>query len=307
MLGVNFPYVTMASLWYNISVWRARRGRNYPNQAEPRGACARGPGHIRLDFLSPNLIRKYLICPMNQTDQKPLSHAVGLSLFLSLLIFLEIGLQAPAQAQPRVEIPVTEHDFGQVREDMALAYSFVIKNVGDRDLKIVEVDPDCACTVADYKRVIPPGQEGKINLELKPFSVVHAFKKKTYVRFNDPNRTSVNLVLQGNAQKSIDIQPSHVIRFRGAPQQNLTAQVRFISHMPFPWEITKFQNSIPDKVDVTLKMEKPGKIYVMDITNKYHEQGRYVGKIVVFTNAIHKPKIIMRVIADLYPDSAVSP
>jgi len=83
--------------------------------------------------------------------------------------------------------------------------------------------------------------------------------------------------------------------------------VRFISHMPFPWEITKFQNSIPDKVDVTLKMEKPGKIYVMDITNKYHEQGRYVGKIVVFTNAIHKPKIIMRVIADLYPDSAVSP
>ena len=74
---------------------------------------------------------------MNQTDQKPLSHAVGLSLFLSLLIFLEIGLQAPAQAQPRVEIPVTEHDFGQVREDMTLTHSFVIKNVGDRDLKIV--------------------------------------------------------------------------------------------------------------------------------------------------------------------------
>lgn len=244
---------------------------------------------------------------MCKTDQKPLPHSLCLSLFLSLLIFLGMGLYAPAQAQPRVEIPVTEHDFGHVREDMALGYGFIIKNVGDRDLKILEVDPDCACTVADYNRVIPPGQEGKVHLELKPFSVVHAFKKKTYVRFNDPDRTSVNLVLRGDAQKSIDIQPSPIVRFRGAPQQKLAAQVRFISHMPFPWEITKFQTSIPDKIEVTLRTEKPGKIYVMDIINKYHERGRYVGKIEVFTNAIHKPKIVMRVFADLYPELGVEP
>lgn len=245
--------------------------------------------------------------PHNQTNQKPLPHAVRWSLFLSLLIFLGMGLYTPARAQPRVDIPVTVHDFGQVREDMALGYGFVIKNTGDRDLKILEVDPDCACTVADYDRVIPPGREGKIHLELKPFSVVHAFKKKTYVRFNDEDRTSVNLVLKGDAQKSIDIQPSHIVRLRGAPEQKLAAQVRFISHMPFPWQITKFRNSIPDKIDVTLRTEKPGKIYVMDIINKYQEQGRYVGKIVVFTNAMHKPKIIMRVFADLYPESPPDP
>jgi hypothetical protein len=214
---------------------------------------------------------------------------------------------SPAQAQPRADIPVTLHDFGQVREDMALNHTFIIKNSGDKDLKILEVDPDCACTVAKYDRVIPPGGEGRVNLEIKPFSVVHSFKKKNFVRFNDPNRSYVNLVLRGEAQRSIEIKPSHVVRFRGAPRDNLTAQVRFISNLPFPWEITKFQNSIPDKIDVTLRTEKPGKIYVIEVKNKYHEQGRYVGKIEVFTNAIHKPKIIMRVIADLYPESSVGP
>lgn len=228
-------------------------------------------------------------------------------LVLSLLVFLALASYFPAQAQPRVEIPETVHDFGHVREDMSLGYSFVIKNVGDQDLKILEVDPDCACTVANYDRIIPPGGEGKVRLELKPFSVVHSFKKKTYIRFNDPDRTSVNLVLQGEAEKSIEIIPSHIVRFRGAPGAKLSAQVRFISNLPFPLQITKFHNHIPDKVDVTLRTEKPGKIYVIDFINKYHEQGRYIGKIEVFTNALHKPKIVMRVIADLYPDSTMTP
>jgi len=190
---------------------------------------------------------------------------------------------------------------------MSLGYSFVIKNVGNQDLKILEVDPDCACTVANYDQVIPPGGEGRVNLEIKPFSVVHSFKKKTRIRFNDPDRTSMNLVLQGDAEKSIEILPSHIVRFRGAPGARHSAQVRFVSNLPFPWKITNFKNYIPEKVEVTLKTEKPGKIYVMDFINKYHGQGRYIGKVEVFTNAIHKPKIVMRVIADLYPDSTMTP
>ncbi len=243
---------------------------------------------------------------MINTNHTPSQKFWWVPLVWGLLIFLGTAASSPAQAQPRAEIPVTVHDFGQVREDMALGYTFVIKNTGDQELKILEVDPDCACTVADYDRVIPPGGEGKVHLELKPFSVVHSFKKKTYIRFNDPAQRAVNLVLQGDAAKSIEILPSHIVRFRGAPDAKHAAQVRFISHMPFPWQITEFRNNIPDKVDVTLRTEKPGKIYVMDILNKHHEQGRYIGKIEVFTNAINKPKIVMRVIADFYPESAVS-
>ncbi len=231
----------------------------------------------------------------------------GAAPVLLLLLLLAPAGVSPAQAQPRVEVPVAVHDFGKVREDMTLNYTFLVRNSGDQDLKILEVDPDCECTVPNYDRVIPAGGEGKVNLELKPFSVVNAFKKVTTIRFNDPQQRSVKLVLQGEAAKSLEILPSHIIRLRGAPEDNLTAQVRFISHLPFPWEITKFDNSLPEKIEVSLKTEKPGKEYVLEVKNKSTAQERYAGKIEVFTNAADRPRIVLRVIADLYPDSGVRP
>ena len=230
----------------------------------------------------------------------------GILLVAALLVLGPVGA-FDARAEPRAEVPETSYNFGQVREDMSLSHTFIIKNTGDQPLQILEVDPDCVCTVANYDRTIPPGGTGKITLELKPFSVVHAFKKKTYVRFNASNQPSVTLLVSGQSQRSIDIEPSHIVRFRGNPRDNHTAQVRFTSHMPFPWEITKFQNSMPDKFDVTLKTVTPGKVYVVEVKNKSQEEGHYVGLVELFTNAVHKPKIVMRVIADLYPDAPVAP
>jgi len=220
-----------------------------------------------------------------------------------LLIILLVMGPAVGQAQPRAEVPVTVHDFGQVREDMAPSHVFVIKNLGNQELKVLEVDADCECTVVNYDRVIPPGGEGKVTLGLKPFSVIDAFKKKTKVRFNDPGKSTVTLVLKGVAQKSLDIQPGHIIRLKGGMGEELTARVRLVSNLPFPFEITKFYNSIPEKIDVSLKTEQPGKTYVVEVKNKSPSQERYTGRIELNTNVMNKPKIVLRVIADLYPES----
>ena len=53
---------------------------------------------------------------------------------------------------------------------------------------IEDVDPDCACTVPKYDQSIPPGGQGGITLTIKPFSVIHRFKKETKVRLNDPDQ-----------------------------------------------------------------------------------------------------------------------
>jgi hypothetical protein len=224
-------------------------------------------------------------------------------LLAGLLILPGLVVVSSAQAEPRAELSETSHDFGQVREDMTLVHDFVVKNLGNENLQILLVDPDCACTVAKYDKVIPPGETGKITLQIQPFSVVHAFKKKTFVRFNSPDPSSVTLVLSGNAQKSIEIEPSHIVRFRGAPKGDLTAQIKLTSYLPFPWEITKVENFQPDKFDATLKTEKPGKEYVLEVRNKSLEEGHYAGMIQLFTNVVHKPKIIIRVIADFYPET----
>jgi hypothetical protein len=226
-----------------------------------------------------------------------------LPLFVGLLMLQGLAVVTSAQAEPRAEVSETSHDFGQVREDMTLVHDFVIKNTGDQDLQILLVDPDCACTVAKYDKVIPPGGTGKVTLQIQPFSVLHGFKKKTYVRFNSSDPSSVNLVLTGNAQKSIAIEPSHIIRFRGTPKDDLTGQIKLTSSLPFPMEITKVENFQPDKFEATLKTEKPGKVYVLEVRNKYLEDGHYAGMIQLFTNVVHKPKIVIRVIADFYPEA----
>ncbi len=212
-----------------------------------------------------------------------------------------------APATPCLALPETSFDFGQVYEDKELTHTFVVRNPGRAPLKILEVDPDCACTVAAYDRRIPPGGQGHVTLGIKPYSVLHQFIKKTKVWVNDPAQPLVVFTLTGVVKPIIEIKPSHIIRFRGTLQENLQSQVRFISHLPTPWEIKAYRTNIPDKIEVTLRVEEPHRVYVLEVRNKSREVGHYAGRIDLATTSPKRPRLIVRVFADLYPPSAVTP
>ena len=147
------------------------------------------------------------------------------------------ALPIPAAASaPRAAVPETAFDFGKITEDRPLTHTFVIKNNGAAPLQIEDVDPDCACTVPKYDKSIPPGGEGGITLTIKPFSVLHRFKKETKVRLNDPDQPMLYLTMTGVATPFIEIQPSHIVRLRGVPGDNIRGQVRFISNLPATFE-----------------------------------------------------------------------
>jgi len=209
-----------------------------------------------------------------------------------------------AGAAPHAVIRETSFDFGKITEDLTLTHTFVINNAGTAALTIEDVDPDCACTVPNYDKSIPPGGQGNITLTLKPFSVIHQFKKETKVRLNDPDQPLLLLTLTGVAQPFIEIQPSHIVRLRGAPGDNLLGQVRFISHLPTPFKITEYRTNIPDKIEVTLKAEVPDKIYVLEVRNKGQQSGPYAGLIELFTNSEKRPRLIVRVFGEIYLPSA---
>ena len=182
---------------------------------------------------------------------------------------------------------------------MKLTHTFDIKNIGDALLEIKDIDSDCACTAADSDRRIPPGGQGRITLTIAPYSVLRQFTKKTKVFFNDPEHPEVVLTLQGYGKPFIEIQPSHIIRFRGKPGEDLKGQVRFTSHLPDPWEITSFKTNIPQFIDVAVKAEKPGRVYVVEVRNKQQEAGNYAGVIELFTTSEKRPRLIMRVFGEL--------
>jgi hypothetical protein len=209
-----------------------------------------------------------------------------------------------AGAAPQAVVPETSFDFGKITEDLAMTHTFVIKNTGTAPLNIEDVDPDCACTVPKYDKIIPPGGQGDITLTLKPFSVIHQFKKETKVRLNDPDKPMLLLTMTGVAQPFIEIQPGHIVRLRGAPGDDLRGQVRFISHLPTAFKITNYRTNIPDKIEVTLKPETPDKIYVLEVRNKSQQGGSYAGLVELFTNSEKRPRLIVRVFGEIYLPSS---
>jgi hypothetical protein len=231
--------------------------------------------------------------------------------YLGALLLLFAGVIAwgalpfPAvAAAPQAAVPETSFDFGKTTEDRPLTHTFVIQNTGTAPLQIEDVDPDCACTVPKYDQSIPPGGQGGITLTIKPFSVIHRFKKETKVRLNDPNQPMVYLTMTGVATPFIEIQPSHIMRLRGSPCDNIRGQVRFTSHLPTPFEITEYRTNIPDKIEVTLKPEVPGKVYVLEVRPKGQQSGPFAGVIELFTNSKERPRLIVRVFGEIYLPSA---
>lgn len=223
-----------------------------------------------------------------------------------LALTLLLSALAPgAAAAPQTTLSETQHDFGEVFEDRQLSHTFVIKNSGDAPLAILKVDPDCACTVPRYDRTIPPRGQGEITLTLKPFSVMRQFHKETRIFTNDPERGEFTLVLAGTAKPFIEIQPSHIIRLRGAPGDNLEGQVRFISHLPGPFKITDYRSNIPDKIEVNLKAVEADRVYVLEVKNKSQNSGPYAGVVELTTNSKERPRLIVRVFGEIYLPSAM--
>ncbi len=230
---------------------------------------------------------------------------------LGAVLLLGVGALAwgvqpqPALAgDPQAVIGQTTFDFGKIFEDRALTHTFVVKNTGTAPLRIEDVDPDCACTVPSYDKVIPPGGQGNITLTIKPFSVIHQFKKDAKVRLNDPALPVFNLSLTGNAEPFIEIQPSHIVRLRGSPGDPAQGEVRFISHLPTPWKITGYMTTIPDKIEIKLKPEVPNQVYDLEVRNVCQQAGPYAGVIELFTTSKERPRLIVRVFGDFYLPSA---
>jgi hypothetical protein len=228
---------------------------------------------------------------------------VNLALIWTLLL-LCTPVMAKATIGPKAQVPETTFDFGEIFEDVKLTHTFDIKNIGDALLEIKDIDSDCACTAADSDRRIPPGGLGRITLTIAPYSVLRQFTKKTTVFFNDPDHSQVVLTMKGYGKPFIEIQPSHIIRFRGKPGEDLKGQVRFTSHLPGSFEIKEFKTNIPQFIDVTVKAEEPGRIYVVEVRNKRQEAGNYAGVIELVTTSEKRPRMIMRVFGEITIPSA---
>lgn len=84
---------------------------------------------------------------------------------LFVVLYLFTAYAAIVSAQARFTSNTENYDFGQIEWKQPVTAQYIITNTGDKPLVLTHVEPDCACTMANWTQTpIAPGATGTINV-----------------------------------------------------------------------------------------------------------------------------------------------
>lgn len=91
-------------------------------------------------------------------------------------------------SQPRFTSNTERHSLGQIVWKHPVNVQYTVTNTGDRPLVLTSVEPDCACTVAQWTQApIPPGQKGEINVTFDAEALGHFQKSIAILTNTEPH------------------------------------------------------------------------------------------------------------------------
>jgi hypothetical protein len=269
----------------------------------------------------------------NQEESSMLSKrmsvaAIALTSTLSLSLFA--AEQAPAakgaeaakntasEKAPRLTLVDPLKDFGTVAKGSKLDWAFTVKNTGDGDLQILSANPTCGCTVAEFDKVIKPGQTGKVVAHVDTTNFNGPIQKAVNLSTNDPNNPGAQLTINAVVKPYVDAFPAGFVRFNLLQGESATQTVKLFSEEEAPFEIINVD--APDHVKVAYrKIEnveervqggRPGQTqYVVDLTlnSATAKVGPLADKVFINTNSKFQPQYPISVTGVVRPTYTVVP
>lgn len=116
----------------------------------------------------------------------------------------------PSKTGPHPKAVLSEktYDFGVMAAGTSQKHTFVVRNEGEAPLRLGKPETTCQCTISEAARdAIPPGGEGTITLEWKPFGPTQNFDKGAVIRTNDPKQPKLTLAVVGQVDTLLRIEP----------------------------------------------------------------------------------------------------
>jgi len=217
--------------------------------------------------------------------------------------------EAASGPRPIIEIPKMRHDFGEVYESDKFEYSFVVRNKGKDDLVITDVKPGCGCTVANFDKVIAPGQEGEIELVLDGTRVHGEFSKTAQVHSNDPDHPELTLTIAGKKVSLISVVPDGVIYLQGRYEEVIQKEVTISSNEKLPdFKVVGVTSDIDDKIGYEIKPGLKKGEYVLNVKkNPELPMSSSFGTITLKTNSTKAPEYKLQVQVMTKGNITVSP
>jgi len=259
-------------------------------------------------------------------------------LFAATLAFLVTGslafAQAPAKPEakgeaktekaaekaPRLTIIEPVKDYGTVPKGDKLDWAFVVKNTGDADLQIIAAKPGCGCTVADFDKVVKPGETGKVTAHIDTTAFAGPIAKTVTLETNDPSTPTAQLTIHAIVKPYVEAYPAGFVRFNLLQGETDSQGVTLYSEEDEPFQIEKVESPVDwikvdyRKVDDASQLapgvgKKDQAQYKFNITvgGPDAKIGPIAEKVRITTNSKHQAEYLVSVSGVVRPTYRVEP
>jgi hypothetical protein len=221
---------------------------------------------------------------------------------------------------PRLTIVEPVKDYGTVAKGEKLDWAFLVKNTGNADLQIISAKPGCGCTVADYDKVIKPGETGKVTAHVDTTAFAGPIAKSITLETNDPTTPTAQLTIHSIVKPYVEAYPAGFVRFNMVQGDADTQTVTLYSEEDEPFEITKIETpgdwvkvtptKIENEAEKVPNVGKPGQAqYKLAITlgGPDAKVGPLYDKINVITNSRHQQAYQISISGVIRPTFRVDP
>jgi hypothetical protein len=221
---------------------------------------------------------------------------------------------------PRLTLTEPVKDYGTVPKGDKLDWAFEVKNTGNADLQIIAAKPGCGCTVADFDKVIKPGQTGKVTAHVDTTAFAGPIAKSITLETNDPSSPTAQLTLHAVVKPFVEAYPAGFVRYNLLQGEAATQSVTLYSEEDEPFQITNVEapsdwvkvayKKIEDPAQFAQGVGKPGQAqYKVDITvgGPDAKLGPIADKIKISTNSKHQPDYFVSVTGVVRPTFRVDP
>jgi hypothetical protein len=232
-----------------------------------------------------------------------------------------------AEKAPRLTIVEPVKDYGTIAKGEKLDWSFVIKNTGDTDLQIIAAKPGCGCTVADFDKVIKPGETGKVTAHVDTTAFAGPIAKTVTLETNDPTTPTSQLTIHAIVKPYVEAFPAGFVRFNLLQGEADSQSVMLYSEEDEPFQVTKVEVPVDPATNEPVKWVKtsfekvaeadkapnvgrPGQDqYKVNITvgGPDARVGALADKVRIYTNSKHQPEYLVSLSGVVRPTLRVEP
>jgi hypothetical protein len=242
-----------------------------------------------------------------------------------LTVVVALGLAAGAVAQqsgasagPKVSLVDAVKDFGTVPKGETITWDFSVRNTGSTDLEILSVQPACGCTVADFDKVIKPGQTGKIHAVVDTTTFTGPIAKTIAVQTNDPATPMSQLTMRADVKPYVQAFPNGFLRYMLQLGQVDKQSAILVTEDEEPFEIVSIESPADyikvdyEKVPVAERAQagRAGQEQyrvIVTVGGPEAKVGPIAEKVKVTTNSKHQPEFLLSVTGLVKPSYLVNP